>query len=228
MTVDYYHTAPVILSDDLFFKYRPDCMVTGSYELRQAAYITAEQQMIQAIGTLLLPTTITGTYFPAQGPIVLEYDRVQSIDGLTYLTRDGACNCNLNREAGCAMIRSGYGYIDPVRTQALARQQCSCAGGNVPYQLEVAYTAGLPTGTAANDTNLHVALAMAAELDLKEMIDPGALEGGPGDPGVQSYSMQGYSESRTKLKNTPFGSSALANHIFNRVSHLRRKRALRF
>lgn len=226
MTVDYYHLAPVILSDDLFFKYRPDCMVTGTAELRNAAYITAEQQMIRAIGTFLLPTTVTGSYVPTGNPLILEYDRLISIDGVTYQDLNGDCSCVLDPEDGCGLIRGGYGYIDIMRTSQLARR-CGCGGGGA-YRVDVAFTAGLPTGTAANDASLHIGLAMAAELDLKEMIDPGALEGGPGDVGVQSFSTEGYSETRVKLRNTPFGTSALANHIFHRVRHLRRHRALRF
>jgi hypothetical protein len=227
MTVDYYHLSPVILSDDLFFLYRPDCMVTGTAVLRNAAYISAEQKMIQSLGTFLSPTTVTGSYVPTGNPLVLEYDRIISINGVTYQDLEGDCTCVLDPEAGCGLIRGGYGYIDVIRTSALAGR-CGCHGSFGAYRVDVSFTAGIPTGTAANDANLHIALAMAAELELKEILDPGALEGGAGDPGVQSFSTEGYSETRVKLRNTPFGSSALANHIQNRVSHLRRKRALRF
>lgn len=227
MPADFYHLAPVILTDDLFFTYRPDCMVTGSASVRAAAYVAAEQKMIQAIGTPLIPTSITGTYMPQSNPLILDFDRVQSIDAVILYTHDGECNCDLTEEEGCGLIRNHYGYIDVVRTSNLARRLCAC-GSNAPYQWRIAYTAGLPTGTAANDANLHIGLAMAAELELKHILDPGALEGGPGDPGVQSYGTKGYSETRVKLKNTPFGTSAIANHIFNRVRHLRLKRALRF
>lgn len=230
MSAEYYHLAPVILSDDLFFTYRPDCEVSGSFPTRQAAYIAAEQNMMKAIGTFLLPTTVTGTYTPTSNPLVLEWDRVSKINSVKVLSRDGGCDCDLTEEEACALIRDSYGYIDVVRTQVLAASRCGCgAGGGLnPYQIQVAFTAGLPTGTAANDASLHIGLAMAAELELKHIVDPGALEGGPGDAGVQSYGTKGYSETRVKLKNTPFGTSAIANHIYNRISHLRRKRALRF
>lgn len=227
MPAEFYHLSPVILTDDLFFTYRPDCMVTGTAELRQAAYLTAEQQMVQAIGTPLVPTTVTGTYLATGNPLILDFDRVQSIDSVVILTDDGACNCDLTREDGCAQVRGGYGYIDVKRTSDIARSKCGC-GANASYKWEIAFTAGLPTGTSSQDSNLHIALAMAAELDLKEMIDPGALEGGPGDPGLTSFGTQGYSESRVKPRSTPFGQSAMANHIFNRIKHLRKKRALRF
>jgi hypothetical protein len=230
LTKELYHLSPVILSDDLFFKYRPALTITGTSDLRQAAYLTAEQQMMTALNTPLIPTSITGTFFaPPGNNIVLDWDRVQSIDNVTVLTDDGGCNCNLGNASACAFIRSGVGYVDVRRTAGLVAAQCSCGGGsNFAYQFRIAYTAGLPTGTAANDANLHIALAMAAELDLKEMIDPGALEGGAGDPGVTQFGSKNYSETRVDLKNTPFGTSAVANHIFNRIRHLRRYRALRF
>jgi len=223
-----YHLSPVILTDDIFFKYRPALTITGTNDLRQAAYLTAEQQMMTALNTPLIPTSITGTFFAPPGQdIVLDWERVHSIDNVTVLTDDGGCNCDLGESSGCGFIRSGVGYIDVRRTAALAASQCSCGGMGV-YQYRVAYTAGLPTGTAANDLNLHIALAMAAELDLKEMVDPGALEGGAGDPGVTQFGSKNYSETRVDLKVTPFGTSAVANHIFNRVRHLRTLRALRF
>lgn len=227
MPADFYHLSPVILTDALFFELRPDCQVTGTATTRQHAFIWAEQKMVQAIQTPLLPTTMTGTYSATGNPLVLDFDRVQSIDRVKVLTHSGECDCDLTREDGCALIRGGYGYIDVIRTQSLASNKCGC-GDPAQYKWEVVFTAGLPTGTAANDSSLHVALAMAAEIQLKEVHDPGALEGGPGDPGVQSYGSRGYSETRVKLESTPFGTSALANKIFDMVSHLRRKRALRF
>jgi hypothetical protein len=69
---------------------------------------------------------------------------------------------------------------------------------------------------------------MLARIELLEMVNPGALEGGAGDIGVQSYNVPGYSESRVKMKKTPLGTSAQAIKAWHLVSHLYLKRPLRF
>jgi len=58
---------------------------------------------------------------------------------------------------------------------------------------------------------------MAAELVLQQISDPGAAEGGPGDPGISSWASLKYSEKRIEPKTTPFGVSARANYIMNLV-----------
>jgi hypothetical protein len=229
MSVEYYHLSPVILTDDVFFPLTPPLTESGTFGQRQVAYLAAEQQAMQAIGTFLIPTTVTGSFIwpiPPK-PIILPHDRVQSIDRVAVYGRDDLCSCDLTAYDGCGLIRDSYGYIDLVVTEGYWRSSCGCAPGG-PYRVEVTYTAGLPTGTAANDTSLHMGLAIAARLNLWEMVEPGALEGGAGDAGVQSYGTLGYSETRVPLKNTPFGVSALANKANMLVKHLKRHRMLRF
>jgi len=68
---------------------------------------------------------------------------------------------------------------------------------------------GLPTGTA-NLPGVEHALVIVAELALNEMIYPRANET-VGDRGIESWSAQGYSEQRKRLKNTALGQSARAN-----------------
>ena len=226
--VEWYHLAPVILDDALFFSLTPPMTESGTVGQRLAAYATAERQAMNAIGTFLLPTTVTGTWPWPQpyAPLVLPHNRVHSIDRVAVNALQD-CNCDLTQYDGCGIIRSGYGYIDVRVVASRFISNCGC-GSLVPYNMEVTYTAGLPTGTAAQDSSLHLALAIAARLTLWEMIEPGALEGGAGDPGVQSYGTLGYSEQRVKLKVTPFGASALANKAWLLTEHLRLKRAFRF
>ena len=52
--VDYYHVAPVILTDDMFFEYNPNLFTTGTFAQRRASYIMAEQQMMQHLQQLIL------------------------------------------------------------------------------------------------------------------------------------------------------------------------------
>ncbi len=227
MSVEFYHLQPVILTDDLFFALQPTCAITGTALQRSTAFTIAEQQMIDEIGTPLLPTVVTGTYmFPLPyEPIVLEFNRVHSIRSVVGLALDDACQCDLSEYEGCGIIRDQYGYID-TRVLSGAVRACACGPGNL-YQLRVAFEAGLPTGTAANDSGLHLGLAMAAAQVLREISDPGSNEGGPGAPGLKSWAAQGYSESRVDPEKTAFGENALGTFIRGLVEHLRIKRALK-
>ncbi|GAF68706.1 unnamed protein product [marine sediment metagenome] len=70
-------------------------------------------------------------------------------------------------------------------------------------------------------------LSKVAEVALNEIIDPGANEGGPGDPGIKAWSSLGYSETREELKSYPFGSGPMANYVARIVRHLKKRRPLR-
>jgi len=224
---EFFHLTPVILTDDLFWSLQSECLNSGTFGQRQAAYTIAEQQMIREIGTPLIPTTLTGTYMaqmPAE-PLVLEFNRVSRIDSVVGLAVEGH-DCELIEYGGCGLIRSQYGYVDLRIVEGYLQSLCGCAPGMI-YQFRVAYTAGLPTGISAVDNGLHVALVMAAAQALKEIVDPGSNEGGPGAPGLTGWSAQGYSESRVQPRMTPFGQNALGNYISNLVRHLKIYRPLR-
>lgn len=235
MGVEYFHLAPVILNDAVWAEYAPPCFASGTFAQRHGAFLTAEQQMIQWLNTPLLPTSVTGTYrYPhPYEPTALDFVRVKSIDSIVAHSIDAGCTCDLTDNAACAFVRDGkYGIIDFRVIGGAFVSQCGCQPG-LPYDVEVAFTAGLPTGVAATDVTLHMALAHAATLVLNEMADPGANEGGAGDAGVVGWGAQGYSEQRIPptsfagLRKTPFGSSAKANWIADRVEHLRLSRPLR-
>jgi hypothetical protein len=232
MGQEFVHLSPVILTDDMFFSYNPDCVVTGTAALRDAAYLEAEQRMITHINTPLLPTQISGTYLwprPPSEPFLLDYVRVRSVDSIVARTLDDACECDLSDNEACAIIREGkFGILDIRQIDAGFHRACGGCGPGCAYQVDLTYTAGLQTGVAANDKTLHAALAFAARISLNEMVDPGANEGGAGDPGVQGWASQGYSENRTTLRRTVFGSSARANRIADMVEHLRIPLPLKF
>jgi len=231
---EWIHLSPVILTDDLYFGNIPDSpIMTGSAAQRRSAYLAAEQAMIAYITAPLLPTTITGTFmwpeFNGGNPLILPHSWIRSIDRIAIRYDRDTLTCELKSIAGCATIRNSVGYIDVYAASNALCQTCGAAVLYDPYLVEVTYTAGLPTGIAAGDTSLHTALAMVAEQKLMNMIDPGALPGGPGAPGAKNYSSLGYSETTNDpgLKRTPLGSNPVANEAANLTRHLKKRRGRR-
>lgn len=227
MTVSYYLSAAQILNDSLYTAYGGRTG-TSTPSQRLAAYQIAEQQMIEHIGTFLLPTTVTGTFefrndLPSR--YQLPHERVMSVDAVSILSRESCCDCDLSDDPGCAnIVDAEYGFID---VKAMHDCLSSCGNWLSPYQVEIAYTAGFPTGVAAHDSGLHLALMIVAEINLLEMMDPAANEGGPGDPGVNEFVSMGYAEKRVFLSKTRLGNSARANKAAQLVEHLRKKKAMK-
>jgi len=220
VSVEYYHLAPVILNDVIYTSFGG---ITGTSTPNQriAAYQIAEAQMIRELNTFLLPTTVTGTFLfgGATHRYQLPHHHLISIDAVTILSQESMCNCDISSDSGCAYVTDQkYGYID-VKQLTSTYLGCGCVI-DVPYQARVAYTAGLPTGVAANDSALHLALTIVAEIALLEIVDPKGLEGGPGDMGVQEWVSMGYGEKRFPLRDTVFGNSARANKAWKLVRHL--------
>lgn len=181
-------------------------------------------------GTFLWPSLYGWDgYTQGDNTIKLPFKWVRSIDAVTVLDITGTGTCGLNATDGCAIIRDSIGYIDVFCVGDLIRNQCSRLAWS-PYQVMIQYTVGLLTGTAANDTSLHLALSMIAEEVLNEIIDPGANPGGPGAPGVVGYSIKNYSETPNpeSLKMTSAGASARMNRAMRLVRHLKKKRAMKF
>jgi hypothetical protein len=230
MPVEFYHLAPVILTGELFERYQPELTFEPQSAQLDGAFLIAEQKMVEGLQTPLLPVQVSGTFtFPyPYDTIMLPHVYVHSLDSIVAYGYEGGCNCDVTDLSACGRLRNHIGWID---TRIIAGHYVRACGSAVrPEYYDLAYTAGLPTGTAANDARLHMSLSMLTRIELLEMNDPGALEGGAGDAGVQSYSTVGYSESRTEqsVKPTPFGNSAMANKAWNLISHLRIMRPLRF
>jgi len=229
MTVDHAHLSPVILTDSMFFEMLPTLIVTGSSTHRDIAYLLAEQQMMQYLQTFLIPTIITGTYLwerPARS-IRLDHCYVHTINRIKVTSFSGECDCDLDENDACAVIRDTWGIIDARVTAYAVRARCGACAPGYFYQALVTYSAGLPTGTSSQDKALHLALAKVAEINLIEIIDPGAAEGGPGDPGIESWSSLGYSQKRHQIIIYPWGSSPNANFAGRLVKHLKKIRPLR-
>lgn len=193
---------------------------TATHGQLQAAYLAAEMQATDAIGTFLVPTVVTGTYpYPFSGKaLILPYHHIIGIYSVTPQSPKCYANCDLLAGDGCAfqLDDGGWGYVYIRNTSWIASQ---CCQGSNPISVQLVYQAGLATGTAMLPTNL-LGLTKVAQIFLNEIIDPGANEGGEGDPGVASWSSAGHMEVRKPLGNTVLGNSPaanLANRMFRRM-----------
>ncbi len=226
-------SVPSILTDAIFTDFGGQTG-TSTAAQRTAAYATAEGQAVTELGTLVSPTVVTGTYsWPPMGqPLQLEHTHLSGVAGVTAIHEAG-CDCaNDSIEIeGCAWIKDNDGGLVDLRacgnTIKASCGGCRCGGhSGRAFQVRIVYTAGLPTA-AASDPRLLMALTTAADLALQQIIDPSGAEGGPGDPGVQSYSSLRYSEKRTPLRQTAFGSSARANYAADQLKEFKFNRALK-
>ena len=212
---------PIILNDTIFVN---NGGALGSFTTaqRNASYQLAEMQVTAYIGTLLLPVIVTGTYpFQNKARLATDYGYVQRLLSVNILTRENASDCSLTSNDGCGYIYDDtYGYVDFRRLSSV----CGCGWGwwgspypayvvyNVPYQIQIAYEAGLPTGTA-NQPGILEALTILAKIDLNEK-SPGlvGVNEGVGDVGIQKFKSLEYFEERGKhsLVKTALGESAQA------------------
>ncbi len=220
----YPYSSPIILDDAIYIQYGGETG-TSTQAQRDAAYTIAEMLASSYLGTYLLPTAVTGTYsWPTKlgEAIVLDHGHVQSVEGVWVYSPSTYTSCEVSVSEGCVfMISDTYGYL------YVKQIQPSCGGAYPPYQAKIAYTAGLPTGSATLPTML-LALTMLADAEIKEITDPGALEGGGGDPGVQQWGDLSYQERRVALAITTFGASPRANKAARLLDTFKHKRALRF
>lgn len=214
MNIYPYQTA-IILNDSIFVENGGQ---TGTFTAtqRQNAYRIAEQQATKYIGTFLLPTIVTGTWGYASR-IVTDYGYVHQIYSTNFLTINSLSTSVLTSNTGYAWVwEDTYGYVDVVGLLG----SCGCFTG-IPYQVQLAYQAGLPTGVATQPAVL-LALTMAAQISLNEMIFPSQNES-TGDIGVQSFSSLDYREERVKMRRTVFGTSAKAEKVANLLDGAVRK-----
>ena len=177
-------------------------------------------QVSNYIGTLLLPQNVTGTYpFLGTNRLVTDYGYVSQLYNVNVLSKTGCSTCGLQDNSACAYIFDDtFGYVD---FKQLA-STCGCGYGgfpfspymgvNTPYQIQLTYQAGLPTGTA-NQPGIMEALTILAQIDLNEK-DPGMVQTNEtsGDVGVQEFRSLDYFEKRAEhaLVKTALGDSARA------------------
>jgi hypothetical protein len=211
----YPYINPIILTDSIYTAYGG---VTGSSTAaqRNAMYQLAEETMSDALETFLLPTQITGTYlYNKLSPfVILNSTFIKSVDHVyfknvkeeIYWDQAGTANIHVS------LRNDEYGLVDLHTLMG----SCNChSHGAYPYQVDIVYTAGLPTGTA-NHPNMLMALTEYAKIAINELIGFG--NEAPADIGVQSFSNQQYQETRVKLLRTAFGTSPQAQFINRLIS----------
>ena len=199
---------------------------TSSDAQRSIAYGLAEEQMTEYLHSFLIPTVVTGPYLWRWGnPIILDYGNITNIYLVAISSNDWSNGCTMTSVTGCFAIRGDgrYGAID---VQALAN--CSGCGQVVfpPYNVQVVYESGLQTGTSFGNSMLQ-ALTLAAQINLNEL-DFSLSNEGTADVGIQDFSNQKYSETRTALGTTAFGNSAVAQRIARLVRKYRTKPVVGF
>jgi hypothetical protein len=214
----YPFNSPIILNDAVFSQYGGNGTGTFASAILQNAYLMAEMQVTSYIGAPLLPVTVTGTYpFMHQNRLATDYGYVQQLLNVSILTRQNCTDCSLTSNEGCGYVYSDtFGYID-------FRQLSSICGWSwwgfpsspyvlsyAPYQIQVAYTAGLPTGTATQPGILR-ALTIVAQIALDDMF-PGVVgqNESVGAVGIQEFKSLDYSEKRADhaLVKTALGDDA--------------------
>lgn len=211
----------IILTDNIFVDYGGR---TGTFtqSQRQASYMVAEMQATAYLGTPLLPVNVTGTYpFMGKMRIPTDYGYVHQLYNVNILSKNFLSrNCDLVSNEGCGIIyEDTFGYIDFKQVALICGLSIWGTWGgsaivvpNVPYQIQISYQAGLPTGTANLPTVLE-ALTILAQIDLNEK-DPGnaGINEGMGDIAIQSFKSLDYMEKRGdhSLVKTALGESAKA------------------
>ena len=216
----YPYSYPIIMTDDLFVLYGGHTGTTTSAQ-RSVAYTLAEQAASADLGTLLLPTIVTGTYnFHELKPfIILDHAYVNNVPLVRFFDVD---ENNYHTISGTANVYASlrddeYGTVD----LDLFFRRC-CSSLSLPYKVQIVYQAGLPTGTA-NHPDILLALTTYSDIILNEIIGYG--NEAPGDIGIQSFRNQQYSEERIGLIRTSFGSSPKANFAHRLLT---KKRKLRY
>ncbi len=201
----YPYTVPLILTDDIYVEYGGQ---TGSSTpaQRQNAFLIAEQRATKYIGTFLLPTIVTGTYpYNSSNFIVTDYGYVHQILSAKVLSLQGSTSCTLKEDSGCAYIFDDtYAYLN----YSCIQSTCNCAQWQSPYQYQIAYQAGLPTGTA-NQPGILQALTIVANIGLSQVA--GGC-GSDGDVGITEWSSMDYKEKRKDWPVTSLGRSAKAGY----------------
>lgn len=212
--------APIILNDTIYSQYGG--LGTGSFTSQQlqSSYWLAEMQVSKYIGTLLLPQIVTGTAnYLGKDRLVTDYGYVSNILSVKVLSKKNWLDCNLQSNDGCAYIyEDTFGYIDFKQTSLTCGvTYVGYPYGlytlfNFPYQVQVTYQAGLPTGVA-NLPGILEALTIVAQIDLNEKA-PGVVgqNEGVGDVAIQQFRSLDYAETRGahSLVRTALGESPKA------------------
>ena len=104
---------------------------------------------------------------------------------------------------------------------AVGNCHCHTHANPYPYKVQIAYQAGLPSGTSYRPDVL-MSLTTYASIVMNEIIGYG--NEAPGDIGIEEFSNQQYKEKRRGMLNTVFGDSPRARWAWRQLTRLRRYR----
>lgn len=225
-------TDPNVLTEDIFVTYGGHTGTAQSAQLT-AAFCIGEQRAQQEICTPLVPTQITGSagayklHLLAYGqPFTLPHTHLRSVDEIHLICEHGCTDCSVSEHDACVHVKNYLHSV--VELRLVCSTLCgTCSVCNSPLNFSLYYTAGLEPGVAASAPSILHALTIGADIALQQIVDPGASEGGPGDPGVQKWGSLTYREERTKLRHTAFGFSARANYAADLLQPWKSGRALK-
>jgi hypothetical protein len=197
--------SPIILTDALYAEYGGKGTGTFTHSQLQSSYLLAEQQVSRYLGTLLLPQVVTGTYaYAHKDRLITDYGYVSRLISVGISSKKDSATCDLQAHDGCGFIYDDtYGYIDFKMVAGACGfswysgwPYSNFAFVSTPYQVNVVYEAGLPTGTA-NLPGVLEALTIMAQIDLNEK-EPGlvGVNEGVGDVGIAKFTSIDYTEQR--------------------------------
>lgn len=213
-----------ILNDATFSIYGGD-ITLGTSAQRAVCYWLAEKKVSENLDTFLQPVTITGTYSNVGSSIILENSYVHWVSTVRFIDTEESIYFTASGTSSqyFSLREDVYGVLDIHYLVAHCGVCHSHGSLNYPYQVQVVYNTGLPTGTSIMPDVL-LALSTYAKLMLNELIGYG--NEAPGDVGVEEYSAQQYREVR-RLQNTDFGNSPQAIFVNRLLRPLRKHRYVR-
>jgi hypothetical protein len=224
--------SPQVLTEDIFVTYGGHTGTASAIQLA-SAFCIAEQRAQQELCTPLVPTQVTGSagayrvnLLAFGQPFTLPHTHLRSVDSVHLVCESCGTDCSTTVQSACVHIKNFMHSIVELRVpQSAVCGTCGVCGAPLNFQLY--YTAGLDPGLAASVPSILHALTIAADIALQQMLDSGASEGGPGDPGVQKWGSLTYREERTRLRHTAFGSSARANYAADLLGPWKTRRVLK-
>lgn len=213
---------PIILTDAIYETFGGD-IDSSTPAQRQYAYREAEWALSSELNTFLLPTIVTGSYryHPYRTGLLLDHSYVTDVFVVRFIDTQESVYWSQTGTANIyvSVRNDERGVLDV--DYLIGSCRCSTATNPYPYEIQIMYEAGFPSGTSYQPAVL-MALTTLAEIDLNEMLGYGNES--PGDVGVQSFSNQQYSERRVALLRTSFGTSAKANYALRKIERLKRRK----
>lgn len=219
-------TSPKVLSQSSFLAYGGAVGAATAAQLN-AAFCIAEEWAQSELVAPLVGTTLTGTFsWPLEGLLQLPHNNIQALNSVVGL-QGNDCDCTYTELTACAFLIHPESGIISLKNYGCGSVDCGTTPGGTINQVRVVYTAGYASGQVSALPGVMLALVKVAQMVVKEITAPWELEGGPGAAGVQEFSDGSYREVRTKLYETMFGSSPLANMAKRLLEPLRAHRCMR-